>query len=108
MIYTLAPAVQSQVISFVNYARVQLLLPVVITSARRTTTQQASLVAQGLSRTLSSKHVSGLAFDVDMYGWNRNDVPEWVWSELGPIGEAFRMTWGGRWTSFRDVGHFEF
>lgn len=42
-----------------------------------------------------------------MLGWRRDDVPRWVWDQLGPLGESVGLTWGGRWHSFVDVGHFE-
>jgi peptidoglycan LD-endopeptidase CwlK len=92
---------------FVSQVRTVNQLPAVITSGRRTTSEQQALLSQGRTRTLHSKHVVGLAFDLDMLGWNRNDVPEWVWQEIGPVGESFGLIWGGRWKSFRDVGHFE-
>jgi peptidoglycan L-alanyl-D-glutamate endopeptidase CwlK len=103
----LDPLIQDKALRFVNYARQSLRLPLVITSTRRSPEQQAALVAAGRSKTLQSKHLTGRAFDVDMLGWNRDAVPSWVWSELGPAGALFGLTWGGSWTSFRDVGHFE-
>lgn len=92
---------------FIDRVRTENQLPIVITSGRRTQAEQERLLAQKRTTTMRSKHLLGLAFDVDMYGWNRDAVPAWVWSEIGPVGESFGLTWGGRWTSFRDVGHFE-
>lgn len=82
-------------------------LPIVITSSRRTAAEQALLVAQGRSTTQQSRHLTGEAFDVDIYGVDRNRVPEWVWQSIGPYGEQLGLVWGGRWKSFRDVGHFQ-
>jgi len=47
-----------------------------------------------------------MAFDVDVHGYRREDVPRYVWSWLGRLGEALGFRWGGRW-SFYDPGHFE-
>jgi peptidoglycan L-alanyl-D-glutamate endopeptidase CwlK len=107
LIQSLAWYMQDTAYDFVNAARVNYRLPLVITSALRSPAQQQQLVRKGLSQTLTSKHLDGLAFDVDLYGMNRNSVPAWVWSLLGPLGESMGLTWGGRWKSFRDVGHFE-
>jgi peptidoglycan L-alanyl-D-glutamate endopeptidase CwlK len=100
-------SIQPIAIDLVNLARGDYQLPLVITSGRRSTEEQATLLQQGRTKTLQSKHIRGLAFDVDMHGMGRNAVPDWVWSELGPLGESLGLTWGGRWTTFRDVGHFE-
>jgi peptidoglycan L-alanyl-D-glutamate endopeptidase CwlK len=82
-------------------------LPIVITSGRRTALEQARLVAAGRSTTMQSRHLTGQAFDVDLYGVARNRVPAWIWNSIGPFGEQLGLKWGGRWVSFRDVGHFE-
>ena len=82
-------------------------LPLIATSGLRTLSTQRILLQQRRTTTLQSKHLDGRAFDVDVYGVGRNQVPGWVWNALGPIGESYGLTWGGRWVSFRDVGHFE-
>lgn len=83
-------------------------IPLIITSALRTAAEQRRLVAIGRSRTMRSKHLKGRAFDVDLFGWNRDDVPLWVWEEIGPWAETqLGLRWGGRFTSIRDLGHFE-
>jgi len=107
LLLTLDRTVQQRALDFINAARDWYELPAVITSALRSADEQRVLVAQGRSTTMRSAHLQGRAFDVDMYGWSRDAVPEWVWSELGPLGERFGFRWGGRWTSFVDVGHFE-
>jgi hypothetical protein len=95
-------------VRFVNAARSPPYnLPVVVTSGRRNEQQQRQLVQAGRSQTLQSKHLRGLAFDVDLFRYGRDAVPRWVWDELGPLGESFGLQWGGRWKSFVDVGHFE-
>jgi len=81
--------------------------PLQITSSVRSRSEQAYLVRIGASRTLSSKHLIGQAFDVDIHGYGRDQVPLWFWEQLGALGEYFGLRWGGRWTSPRDYGHFE-
>lgn len=103
----MVPALQPFVIEFTNIAR-GAGLPVIVTSTLRTPAEQQQLLRAGRTQTLNSLHVQGRAFDVDLYGWNRDAVPAWVWDWLGPLGEAIGWRWGGRWKSFRDVGHFEY
>ena len=88
-------------------------LPVVITEGIRSAGRQAELYAQGRSRpgpivtnTLRSKHVTGHAFDIDLYqvAPDRVAVPVWEW--CGRLGEALGLVWGGRWR-MRDYRHFE-
>lgn len=82
--------------------------PVVVTSGRRSSAEQAALVAAGRSRTLQSKHVTGRAFDIDWHGWDRDTVPSWFWQLIGPWAEMnLGLVWGGRWLSPYDPGHFE-
>lgn len=82
-------------------------VPLQITSSTRSRAEQARLVAEGRSDTLRSKHLYGQAFDVDIHGWDRDDIPLWWWEELGWLGEYLGFRWGGRWKSPRDFGHFE-
>lgn len=73
----------------------------------RSEAQQRRLVTSGRSSTMNSKHLTGRAFDVDLYGWNRDRIPRWFWDLLGPWAEdGLNLRWGGRWKS-RDFGHFE-
>jgi peptidoglycan L-alanyl-D-glutamate endopeptidase CwlK len=102
----LEPRMQVKAEQFIDYLR-RRGLPIVITSGRRSLATQRILVSQGRSTTLQSRHLDGLAFDVDLAHVGRNQVPAWIWDSIGPIGEQFGLTWGGRWKSFRDVGHFE-
>ena len=107
LLLDLDPAIQPTAFRFINLGR-QYGFPVVVTSGRRTVAEQQRLVAAGRSTTMKSKHLEGLAFDIDMYGWNRDSVPSWVWWDwMGPMGEQIGLRWGGRWSTFVDVGHFE-
>jgi len=82
-------------------------IPLQITSTLRSRQEQAGLVAAGRSRTLQSKHLIGQAFDVDIHGIGRDEIPLWWWEQLGRLGEYLGLRWGGRWSGFRDYGHFE-
>lgn len=79
----------------------------------RTKTRQAELVASGASQTMDSRHITGHAVDLLPIGPNG---PEFAWplyNKLGPAVEAaakaegVAITWGGRWSKFRDGPHFE-
>lgn len=91
---------------FVNAMR-QAGIPAYISSGRRTLAEQARLVASGASRTMQSKHVDGRAFDIDILGYSRDDLPTWWWQQVGEYAEGLGLVWGGRWTTFYDAGHFE-
>ena len=106
-IHTLDPALQPRAYLLVYAARVAG-YPVVITSSRRSLERQRELVGAGRSRTLDSKHLAGRAFDIDWHGWNRDDVPEQFWHVIGPWAEQqLGLKWGGRFSTIRDLGHFE-
>jgi len=81
--------------------------PLQITSSVRTRQEQATLFRMGLSQTTRSPHLDGQAFDVDIHGISRDDIPLWFWEQLGWLGEYLGLEWGGRWPGFRDYGHFE-
>lgn len=102
----LSPDIQDAAYWLVYIAR-EAGFPLQITSTLRTRSEQASLVRRGRSNTLSSKHLIGQAFDVDLHGLGRDQVPLWFWDELGWLGEYLGLRWGGRWESLRDYGHFE-
>jgi len=82
-------------------------VPLQITASVRTRAEQAELVRLGLSQAPQSKHLIGQAFDVDVHGYGRDQIPIWWFEQLGALGEYLGLRWGGRWTGFRDYGHFE-
>ena len=55
-----------------------------------------------------SDHNVGVAVDIVpiVDGRANYKVPESVWNTLGAIGESVGLSWGGRWTSFKDRPHF--
>lgn len=59
-------------------------------------------------------HNYGLAVDIVPYKRNARGILEYtwepsagVWDKIGKAGEAQGLSWGGRWTSFKDYPHFE-
>lgn len=82
--------------------------PVIVTSGKRTIAEQRELVRLGRSSTLNSRHLAGLAFDIDWQGTARDAVPSAFWWLIGPWAEQqLGLRWGGRWKSPYDPGHFE-
>lgn len=75
---------------------------------RRTLSEQQRLIGLGRSNLLRSAHLQGRAFDLDILGMPRDEVPAEFWNILGPwCEENLGLRWGGRWTSPYDPGHFE-
>lgn len=82
-------------------------LPAIVISGRRTRAEQAHLVNTGASLTMNSKHLQGRAFDIWFQGFDAEQIPDEWWYLAGLVGEWLGLTWGGRWTRIRDLGHFE-
>lgn len=92
-------------------------VPVLIVCTGRTQAEQDAALAAGTSKVKRSKHQDGLAIDVVPYAVyeaadRSNDKLLWdtrspLWTRLGLIGEQLGLTWGGRWKSPHDPGHFE-
>lgn len=88
-------------------------VPLVIISGRRTPAENRA--AGGAD---NSYHLRGLAFDVGVYGYTRDQIPPAWWAMLGTWAEAnLGLTWGGRFTTKvsggervampPDVNHFD-
>lgn len=108
---TLDPQIRGKAITLINALR-GVGVPAIIgpLGARRTQAQQLGLYSSGtgVTSTVSSRHVTGMAFDVDIAGFSRDSIPAWFWSLLGPWAEsALGLTWGGRWKHPYDPGHFQ-
>ena len=99
----LEPNIRARAIYLVNAARAAG-VPLIITSSRRSFVEQIKLVATGKSKTYTSRHLSGRAFDVDVAGWRRDAVPRTFWNALGPYARGLGLNWPlPDW----DPGHFE-
>lgn len=74
----------------------------------RTIEEQIELVKEGKSQILNSKHLSWLAIDMVLVKEGKlewNDSPEY--QRAGDVWESLDGIWGGRWTSLKDIYHFE-
>lgn len=79
-------------------------VPLIITSSKRSRTEQLGHFLAGRSWTLNSRHLYGKAFDVDVAGWSRQAVPRFFWDALGPYAEGLGLKWP---LPERDPAHFE-
>lgn len=79
-------------------------VPLIITSSKRSRTEQLKYFLSGTSRTLNSRHLYGKAFDVDVAGWSRDSVPKEFWRALGTYATGIGLKWPlPEW----DPAHFE-
>lgn len=85
----------------------------IITEGMRTKERQRELFAKGLSKTMNSRHLVGLA--VDFAPLINGDVT-WKWPAFPPVANAFKQAakelniaieWGGDWRKFKDGPHIE-
>lgn len=84
-----------------------------VTQGLRTIEQQRQYVAEGKSRTMNSRHLTGHAVDVVALV---NGKASWAMPDYARIAQAFKraayelgvpIVWGGDWSSFKDGPHFE-
>lgn len=88
---------------------------VMVVDTLRTQAEHEDNVRRGVSWTLRSKHLDGLAIDIapwETYALHGPDKLQWdaadpVWLKIGQIGESLGLVWGGRWKKTPDMGHFE-
>jgi uncharacterized protein YcbK (DUF882 family) len=100
MIRSLQPFLQPYAIAMVNGIR-QEGIPLQVISGRRNANVNAEV--GGAERSL---HLSGLAFDVQIEGYRRDEVHPYFWQYLGEWWESVGGRWGGRF-SVQDVNHFD-
>lgn len=99
-ILTLEEWFQPYAIHLVNLAR-RAGVPLVVISGRRKAAYNAEIGGAEFSL-----HLHGLAFDVQVLGYTRDQVPWWWWQALGQEWERLGGRWGGRF-SVPDVNHFD-
>jgi len=78
--------------------------------AKRSKEEQKRLVEAGLSQTMKSKHVEGLAVDLLLYDGSSYLVDPKAYAPLGAYWVSLdpKNVWGGNWHSIKDYGHFEY
>lgn len=91
----------------------------VVLEGLRTMERQRKLVAQGASRTLKSRHITGHAVDLAPYLDTDGDGDKevsWHWPHYHVLAkivkeaariEGVEITWGGDFRSFKDGPHWE-
>lgn len=91
-------------------------IEVKIISGTRTYAEQDALYAQGRTkpgpvvtnaRGGYSKHNFGIAFDIGLFKSGRYLDQSPYYRELGAIGIAQGLVWGGNWKNFKDEPHYE-
>ena len=85
----------------------------IVTEGMRTKERQRELFAKGLSKTMNSRHLVGLAVD---FAPLVDGQVTWKWPAFKPVADAFKaaakelktpIVWGGDWPRFRDGPHIE-
>lgn len=117
-IASLLPSVQPYAREFLKQANA--LCPpgfsVRIISGNRTYAEQNALYAQGRTkpgpivtnaRGGQSNHNFRIAWDVGIFQGNRYLGSHPLYAQLGPVGEALGLEWGGRWKKLRDTPHYQ-
>lgn len=110
---TALKGVHPDLVSVVHLAAKLSPTPFIITEGLRTRARQTQLVAQGASKTMKSRHLTGHAIDfVPVVGGQVT----WKWPAFKPIADAFKqaakelkvpIVWGGDWRTFKDGPHIE-
>lgn len=100
LINTLEYEVAVAAVQLVNAAR-GVGVPLIVISGTRSV--QRNRDVGGAARSL---HLYGRAFDVQVAGLTREQVPTWWWESLGTYAEGLGLRWGGRFLA-RDVNHFD-
>jgi len=118
-IATLNPAAQEAAQNFLKRANEvagQQGYSVKIISGTRTYEEQDRLYAQGRSQAGNivtnakggqSNHNFGIAFDVGVFKNGKYIEESPVYAQLGEIGTAAGLEWGGNWASIKDEPHFQ-
>lgn len=87
--------------------------PVIVTEGIRTAERQTKLLAEGKSRTLNSRHLTGHACDFAVV---IDDKVTWEFEYYKECAKAFKATakrmgydmeWGGDWPTFKDGTHLQ-
>lgn len=89
-------------------------LDFVVIEGLRTKERQRQLVAEGASKTMNSRHITGHAVDLLPIGPNGKAAFDWpLYNRLAPAvkaaaeAEGVAIVWGGDWRTFKDGPHFE-
>lgn len=77
--------------------------------AQRPVEMQAIYYKTGRSKTMDSRHIKKLAFDLFFFKDGRLLATKEDMQPIGNHWEAMsaKNSWGGNWNSFKDIPHFE-
>lgn len=100
MIRSLQPWLQPYAIAMVNGIREEG-IPLLVISGRRNAN-----VNREVGGANNSLHLQGLAFDVQVEGFTRDELHPYFWRMLGEWWESLGGRWGGRFNP-PDVNHFD-
>jgi len=100
MIRSLQPFLQAYVVAMVDGIR-QEGIPLQVISGRRNANVNAEV--GGAEKSL---HLQGLAFDLAVEGYRRDEIHPYFWQYLGEWWESVGGRWGGRFSA-PDVNHFD-
>jgi len=89
------------VVHFVNVCR-RAGIPFIVISG----TRAGPLADPDGNIALDSLHLQGVAFDGQVIGYLREELPGWFWQALGEYWERMGGRWGGRFR-LPDVNHFD-
>lgn len=82
----------------------------IVTEGVRTLERQRELFAQGKSKTMNSRHLTGHA--VDLAPLTKSGEPSWDWELFYPLAEAMKnasdelgvpIIWGGSWKTLKSM-----
>lgn len=109
-LYILHPAFRNKVIRMIYKCKKQG-IDLIVVETYRTPGRQDSLKRRKRSMLSGgySKHQHFIAIDIVPI---KNGKAIWynkrLWNQIGKIGEAEGLLWGGRWVKLKDNGHFEY
>jgi peptidoglycan L-alanyl-D-glutamate endopeptidase CwlK len=113
----LIPPAKQRVLLFIEAAKSKG-IDLLVTSTYRDNDSQAALFAQG--RTLPGKVVTNARPGESFHNWRCavdvvplvNGKAIWddnaLWLKIGIIGESCGLQWAGRWTTFKEMPHFQY
>lgn len=87
--------------------------PFIVTEGLRTAERQKKLLAEGKSKTMNSRHLTGHAIDFAVV---KDGTVTWEFQYYKEVANAFKETairlgavaeWGGDWPSFKDGTHIQ-
>jgi peptidoglycan LD-endopeptidase CwlK len=89
-------------------------IPFTVIEGLRTVERQRQLVAQGASKTMNSRHITGHAVDIVPHRPDGKLAFDWpLYHKVAPVIKAaaadlgVAIEWGGDWRTFKDGPHFE-